>query len=63
MPLRFNKLTGKYLIKPPSNQLCVIISKPGGATLYSANPHGGEITLTVTAGHYPRLKIKTGGGM
>ena len=62
MPLRFNSLTGNYLIKPPSNQLCVIISKPGGAVLYSDNPHHGEITLSVTAGHKPVLLIPTGGG-
>ncbi len=63
MPLR-HLPDGTYLVKPPSNNLVVIYSKPGGAVLYSNNPRSLPVTLSVslTTGHVAKLKIKTGGG-
>lgn len=50
---------GTYQLKPPRRNLFVIISKPGGAVLYTGKAGLTPVTLSVavTAGHYARLKV------
>lgn len=61
MPMR--KLPdGTYLIKPPSNNLCIIRAEPSGTICYSGIPHQSPVTLTTPLpdGNTARLLVHAG---